>query len=209
MNLPKIKWRSVGILLSMILLFSLFGIPNASGQDETVTLHIYKFWDEEPDSYTLTYDLNGGEGSPPPAQTGFANTTIAVTEEIPIRTDHIFVGWSLVPDGPVDYSSGDPILMDSDKTLYAVWVVVLSTFTVTLHANHPYDDVGQVVVIPVAANTYFFFPEPTDVGIFPKPLLVFNYWNTQADALGENFLPDYDYLVTENVDFYAVWRPIV
>ena len=207
MNLFSTMRRPIVVLLATILLFSLSGIQSASGQGETVTLHIFKYWDAEPDRYTLTYDLNGGDGSPPPAQIGFAGTTVVVTEDIPVRDGFTFEGWSLVPDGPVDYSSGDSIVMDSDKTLYAVWTSIGPMFIVTLHPN-PRPEFSELITepieYPVSPNTNFVFPSGRD--IWPEPSgWVFSTWNTQADGLGVTYNATQTYLVTRDIDFYAQW----
>ena len=203
MELLKRMRRPAGIVLAMVLLLSLVGIPLALSQNETITLHVFKSWDAEPVSYTLTYDLNGGEGSPPPAQTGFANTTIVVTEEIPTREDHAFAGWSLLPDGQVDYQSGDPIVMDSDKTLYASWVSTLigTMFTVTLHPN---GGDGEIITVQVAENTEFELYKAS----FTRELCLFDSWNTQADNTGTSYRFGSTYLVTKDITFYAHFIPI-
>ena len=49
-------------------------------------------------------------------------TTYTLTQnDEPIRTDYIFEGWSTSSTGDVKYKTGDPVTLDGNLTLYAVW----------------------------------------------------------------------------------------
>ena len=199
MNLPRKKWQPVGIFLAIALLFSLFGIPLASAQDETVVLHVYKFWDEGPGSYTLSYDLNGGEGETPPDQTGFAGTYIAVTDEIPEWEGYALAGWSLSTDGPVQYEAGDPILMDSDITLYAVW---LEVFTVRLYRNMgTNDDAFEDYLVRDGDEFVLVNPFGTIVDLWHYQ----NHYTFTPAESGDYIEEGESVTITEDLDLYGQW----
>ncbi len=69
---------------------------------------------------TLSFDANGGDGNMA-AQKALTDTTLALPANTFTREGYLFQGWATSPDGPVVYSDGVEITVDSDKTLYAVW----------------------------------------------------------------------------------------
>ena len=92
--------------------------------------------DVEEDTYTLTYDANGGSGAPTDDNTYLSGNRVALSATKPTHaqqdgTDVLFVGWSLTDtDGKVytkDEGEDLPDLVsavtfaNSDITVYAVW----------------------------------------------------------------------------------------
>jgi fimbrial isopeptide formation D2 family protein len=71
--------------------------------------------------YQLIYDLGGGEPSIP-SETGNSQFfTITMTE--PVLEGYLFLGWSSVSGGAVQYTKGQTITVTAPvTTLYAVWV---------------------------------------------------------------------------------------
>ena len=74
---------------------------------------------ESTNSYTLTYDANGGKGAPG-EQIGASEYTIKPIE--PTKFANEFLGWSedINATSP-DYVGGDIITLTEDTTLYAIW----------------------------------------------------------------------------------------
>lgn len=71
--------------------------------------------------YTVTYDANGGSGTPMP-QTKTQGTGLIITSTIPRRTGYTFLGWSESPAArQADYAAGSTYHHDGSITLYAVW----------------------------------------------------------------------------------------
>jgi len=72
--------------------------------------------------HTITYDANGGEGTPSPT-TGLYSKTTYLSSQKPTRIGYGFLGWDTSPDSNMSYkySSGSGIVITSDITLYAVW----------------------------------------------------------------------------------------
>lgn len=73
------------------------------------------------DTYTITYDANGGTNTPSPqTKTEGIPTLITLTE--PVRTGYTFIGWSLNPDASTfDYIPYEEFCINRDTTLFAVW----------------------------------------------------------------------------------------
>lgn len=69
---------------------------------------------------TISFVANGGEGNMA-AQKPLTGTTLALPANTFTREGYLFQGWATSPDGPIVYSDGAEITLDSDKTLYAVW----------------------------------------------------------------------------------------
>lgn len=91
----------------------------------TVTLQVQN-------DYVLTYDANGGQGTPP-GQTLFttAGTTIASGDTLS-KEGYNFAGWSLkaTPEkGDKIYQPGDTYMEQRDTVLYAVWQTYQYTVT--------------------------------------------------------------------------------
>ena len=91
-----------------------------------LTLTLYPK-EEESITYTLEYNVNGGEGTIV-ATTGtstIGSCELTVTSEKPSRAGHIFNGWAENEDGTgTVYQGGSTIVLEAgapSKTLYAVW----------------------------------------------------------------------------------------
>ena len=76
-------------------------------------------------TYTVSYDLNGGEGTAPnpeePVKIG-SSVSLAIVEKLEgcYMLDHTFDGWGLCPEEPDEpFKQGETVKFDSDVTLYA------------------------------------------------------------------------------------------
>lgn len=80
---------------------------------------LYAVW-EPVNTYTLTYDANGGSGAPA-AQTGYGNITLSST--VPTRSGYNFGGWTATPLAviPQTYQPGAAYNLTQNTTLYAYW----------------------------------------------------------------------------------------
>ena len=72
-------------------------------------------------SYTISYEANGGEGAPA-AQTKYHGINLTLSKTVPVRDEYIFAGWSSSSVATVPaYAPGGIYTTNSDITLYAVW----------------------------------------------------------------------------------------
>lgn len=89
--------------------------------DESCSAYYYFKLDDllPEETYTLTYNANGGSGAPA-AQSGA--TTYTVSSGVPNREGYTFLGWARSRYATAaEYSAGDSITLTKDTTLYAVW----------------------------------------------------------------------------------------
>ena len=176
-------------------------------QSSNVTL--YAKWSAN--SYTITYNLNGGSGS---AQRSSSNvstdtyTTGGSSVALPgvgtlTRSGYTFDGWNTSAAGSgTNRAAGDTYTTVSDVIFYAKWNAV--TYTIT-YAGNTSDGgttpttggytTGQASPYSVVANT------------FTKTLPVFGGWNTAADGTGTNYSPGSPITTLSNITLYAIWIP--
>ena len=85
--------------------------------NESVTL--YAVWEIE--TYTVSFDANGGSGAPT-SQTKKHGQNLILTVAIPTRPNHVFLGWATdSASKSVAYAPGATYTAEEDVTLYAVW----------------------------------------------------------------------------------------
>ena len=74
-------------------------------------------------TYTVTYDSNGGSGAPS-AQSFTYGTTLKLSSTKPTRTGYTFVHWSTKEnDTGVSYNPGGNYTSAANVTLYAIWKI--------------------------------------------------------------------------------------
>ena len=85
---------------------------------------LYAQWvDTSATQYTLTYNGMGNTDGIPPANTTYPDGAGAsVAGQVVAKTGFTFLGWNTDEDGiGANYSTGQSILMNSNKSLYAQW----------------------------------------------------------------------------------------
>ena len=92
-------------------------------------------WQADPAKYTVTYDLDGGEGTAPAAAQYVADAFVTVTEETFTKEGFIFAGWRSNVGGTV-YRAGDKFQMPaSNVVLTAQWQPEEATYAVSTSVN--------------------------------------------------------------------------
>jgi len=80
-------------------------------------------------TYTINYNANGGSGVPE-SQTKYYGITLTLSNIVPTRSGHTFLGWSTnSSDTSATYSSGANYTANAGATLYAIWRNNQSTVT--------------------------------------------------------------------------------
>lgn len=104
------------------------------------TIDLYPIW--TPNTYTLTYDLNGGSFNASTTQRFKYESEDAISSEIPIKTGYVFTGWKW---GDVTMQPGDTIPKEwGNFTLTAQWEKVsYSAGTILNIEGNDYIVMGQ------------------------------------------------------------------
>ena len=77
------------------------------------------------ETYTITYDLNGGTGTIP-SQTKIAGQPLTLSSVTPTKTKYAFGGWYIQGENPIlanKYYPGNSFEIDGNITLVAFWTV--------------------------------------------------------------------------------------
>ena len=85
-----------------------------------ILLHIlFAHW--TPDTYTVSYDANGGSGAPS-SQTKTHGVVLTLDSTKPTRDNYTFLGWSTDSSATsATYQPNGEYTLNENKTLYAVW----------------------------------------------------------------------------------------
>lgn len=85
----------------------------------TKNITLYAVW--QLNTYTITYNANGGDNAPS-QQTKTHGQTLTLSAQIPTRPNYNFVGWSTNPSASgAEYQPGGAYYDNNNATLYAVW----------------------------------------------------------------------------------------
>ena len=83
------------------------------------SITLYAVWVKN--SYTITFDANGGSEAPEP-QTKTFGENLTLSLKIPTRANYVFLGWATDSTSKsVVYAPGATYTAEEDVTLYAVW----------------------------------------------------------------------------------------
>lgn len=169
---------------------------------DTVTL--YAIWSEN--SYTLTFDKNGGEGENISATDYGYEDKVALPRNVFTMKGYILSGWSLTKNGEKVYENGATVNhINPDKngkvTLYAVWEPV--KYTVSFNSN------GGNGTMADTEMTYDAYSSLAD-NTFTKTGYHFIGWSSAADGAVEytdgQSVRNLAYENGKTVTLYAVWE---
>ena len=158
-------------------------------------------------TYTVSYNLNGGSGIAPASQTADFDTLVTVAGTSSTRTGFTFVGWNTQDDGTGTAKAvgGFYTVPAAPTTMYAQWTA--NQYTVTFNANDDVNNVATGLPSAITGRTYqqnVTLPstEPT------RPSYVFNGWNIAADGSGTSYAMSGSLdMPASNVPLYAQWVP--
>lgn len=163
---------------------------------------LYAIWTAnvpEPETYTISYNANGGSGAPS-AQVKTENVTLTLSSTKPTRSGYTFKGWSTskTATSPT-YSAGGSYTTNASATLYAVWEQnAPTTYTVSYNANGgsgaPSSQTKTQNVTLTLSST-----KPTRSGY------TFLGWSTSSTATSPTYYASGSYTANASATLYAVW----
>ena len=156
---------------------------------------LYAVWRAQ--TYTISYDANGGSGAPA-AQTKAFGYALALSTQVPTRSGYAFLGWATSSSATsAQYQPGDIYSTNANLKLYAVWKT--QTYTVSYNANGGSGaPVAQTKTYDVALK--LSTQQPTRDGY------TFLGWATSSSATSAQYQPGGSYTSNANVTLYAVWQ---
>ena len=156
---------------------------------------LYAIW--KINTYTVTYNANGGSGQPGSQIKKYGeDLTLSTTE--PTRTGYTFNGWGTTSAATEpSYKPGDKYTLNANITLYAIWGK--NTYIVTYNANggsgQPSSQTKKHGENLTLRNTV-----PTRAGYD------FQGWATSSSARTAEYSAGGTYSEDRSVTLYAVWR---
>lgn len=177
-------------------------VSYASGGRYTTNADItlYAVWQKNPETYTVTYDANGGSGAPS-TQIKTEGVALTLSSTIPIRSGYTFLGWNMSQSAilPIYYAGG-VYTFDASVTLYAVWEYVPPvTYTISFDENGgsgaPASVIktdGVTLYLPTTVPTRFNY--------------AFRGWSTDSTATTATYSSGSSFTKNEDTTLYAVWE---
>ena len=169
------------------------------GTSFTVTgnITLYAVW--LPNTYTISYNANGGSGAPS-SQSKTHGTALTLSATKPTRSGYTFLGWSTSSGATTaTYSASGSFTADANTTLYAVWSA--NTYTISYNAN------GGSGAPSSQSKTHgttltLSATKPTRSGY------TFLGWSTSSGATTATYSASGSFTADANTTLYAVWSLI-
>ena len=147
-------------------------------------------------SFTVTFNLNGGNGTAPDPKKASPLSSITLPGGSGFsRSGYTFGGWNTSADGTgTNYMAGASYTVNNHATLYANWV-----FTVTFDNNG-----GGAAPYPriVAPGSSVALPSTTWTGF------TFVNWNTNISGTGTAYAAGASFTPNGNITLYAQWKDV-
>ncbi len=165
--------------------------------DTSITL--YAVW--KINTYTVTYDANGGTGAPS-AQIKTYGQPLILSSKVPVRSGYTFLGWS-ESNTATDavYQAGGEYIENSNAVLYAIWEKDKSEnkVQVTYDANGGSNAPEPQTKEPDAVLT-LSDQKPIRSGY------TFLGWSTDRNAESAVYEAGGEYTGNKDIILYAIWK---
>ena len=163
---------------------------------------LYAVWQENPpvETYTVSYEANGGTGAPA-SQTKIKNVDLTLSSIVPYRSGYTFICWSVSNTEIIlAYYPGEIFTANSSIRLYAIWEKnAPETYTVRYNGN---GGTGA----PLSQEK----TEDIDLALSSEIPIREGYnfigWNTSSNATEAEYMPGDIYKENASVTLYAVWE---
>lgn len=154
-------------------------------------------WISAKQSYTISYNANGGSGAPGNQTRWYGQSDFHLSSTRPTRTGYTFQGWSTSNDSSVEYQPGQHYGGDANLTLYAVWSV--NTWTVSYNANGGSGAPGNQTKV-YGQTLSLSSTRPT------RNLYNFIGWGTSSSSTTPSYQPGGAYTNNASITLYAIWE---
>ena len=154
---------------------------------------LYAQWERQ--TYTISYDPNGGEGEAFDASVECG--CLYYKKNTFTREGYTFVGWNTKADGTGDsYSDHQELLVENNITLYAQWEKVF------VFSFNPNGGNGEVYGVIVEEGSEVYIDEIR----FGNECHNFIGWNTESDGTGTSYEVGQKISISKDMTLYAQWK---
>lgn len=177
------------------------GAVLGSSYTPTVPVKLYSSW--IPNVYVVTFNANGGNGSPDSATVNYTygTTGLAATSSYNAgtlaKTGYTFAGWSTSNGGA---AVANPYVPTASITLYARWTA--GTYAITFDSNTATS--GTLANLSITAGT----AKALSANTYAKTGFSFNGWNSAANGTGTPYAAGASVTFYGNTTIYAQWKPL-
>ena len=183
--IKKIKIISVSVSLLALTSCSLVINNNQSLDKLNKELGIEEYENAKDDSFTITYELNGGTNSAE-NPTGFSSGDSLIELKAPEKKGYTFLGWFLESSLQTQITEINPAGRKS-YTLYAAWKVI--NYTITYNLDGGTNNVSNPKTYNIENDTITFQdPEKEDYqfdGWFTDAGFTTNIFGIEAHSIGD------------------------
>ena len=172
---------------------------------------LYAVWNTNSTTFTLSFNANSGSGAPANqtcTATGTATScSITISSTRPTRAGYTFQGWANSATATTAaYQPGGSITLSANKTIYAVWKLNSTTFTLSFNANSgsgaPANQTCTATGTATSCSITISSTRPTRAGY------TFQGWANSATATTAAYQPGGSITLSANKTIYAVWAII-
>ena len=179
------------------------------GSGEQLTLSedttIFAIWtqgDIVDEKATLTYSNANGGDNIPNSRTVDINTSVIISDQIPVKDSYTFLGWSPNKNATgASIAPGDTINISGDLTLYAIWQKdIMLTYDTNGGGTAPASQYKTIYNTTTSCSM-------TISGIVPtKRGYKFLGWGLTSTDTSASYAPRDEIDLTSSLTLYAVWK---
>lgn len=160
---------------------------------EEMNISVIRLQDNDTASHSISFDSNGGTGTPPAAISGTRGWVSPPSTSGLAKVGFLPVGWSVDPVGTNPWYSTNKIPLVESRTLYALWLDSRQVnFYKSASDSQPYLSLEQLLGWFEGS-----VPNPTSSG------QVFVGWSVTSD--GSELVDLEQLFIVVNTNLYAVW----
>ena len=179
---------------------------SAHDWDVADSVYLYAHW--EPNTYTITFDAQGGTGTQESVEVAYYEH-LPTIEMALTKQYYRLRGFCNAPNGQgrqwyyADGTSGYQYDLTDNLTVYAWWDN--GYYTINYHSNNPKNEY-------TSANNYNNNATEYMYSAYSRTGYTFVEWNTKADGTGTSYEARYEMYNLldhgESIDLYAIWAPV-
>lgn len=156
------------------------------------TYTLYAIW--KANTYTVTFDANGGSGAPS-SQTKTHEVDLILSTTKPTRANHKFLGWSTISNATsATYQSGGKYTDNKSATLYAVW------------EKNTYDVIYELDGGTNSSNNKTKVEYGTTLTLYNPTKTGYTFVGWHLNSLSGEIVTSISSSNTENITLYAEWK---